>query len=105
MPWIYLLLAGLFEIGFTSFFKLSNNFTHHKYTVAFVVSAALSLWFLNKAVQHIALGTAYAVWTGIGAAGTVIIGLLYFNEPANFWRLFFISLLIAAVIGLKLISK
>jgi quaternary ammonium compound-resistance protein SugE len=102
MDWIYLILAGLFEVCFTTTLKLSDNFSKNGWTIAFVVSISLSFYFLNKAIQTIPLGTGYAVWTGIGAVGTVLIGILFFNEPAYFWRLFFLFLLIGSIIGLKL---
>jgi quaternary ammonium compound-resistance protein SugE len=104
MAWIYLIVAGLFEVAFTTSLKLSNNFTHRWWTLVFFASISLSFYLLNKAVQTIPLGTGYAVWTGIGAVGTVIIGIVFFNEPAYFWRVFFIALLIGSIIGLKLVS-
>jgi quaternary ammonium compound-resistance protein SugE len=104
MAWIYLIVAGLFEVAFTTSLKLSNNFTNNKWTVAFFVSISLSFHFLNEAIQKIPLGTAYAVWTGIGAVGTALIGIFFFNEPAYFWRVFFILLLIGSIVGLKLVS-
>lgn len=72
-----------------------------KWTAGFLVAILLSFFFLNKAIQTLPMGTAYAVWTGIGAVGTVIVGIVYFNEPANFWRLFFIATLIGSILGLK----
>lgn len=104
MAWIYLIIAGLFEVGFTTSLKFSNNFTNAKWSVAFFVSIYLSFHFLNEAIQKIPLGTAYAVWTGIGAVGTAIIGIYLFNEPSDLWRVFFITLLIGSIIGLKLVS-
>ena len=105
MAWIYLIIAGLFEVGFTTSLKMSNNFSHRWWTLAFFACISLSFILLNKAIQTIPMGTAYAVWTGIGAAGTVIIGISIFNEPADFWRLFFIVLLIGSILGLKLVSS
>lgn len=101
MNWIILIIAGLFEVGFTTCLKLSNNFSNLKWSAAFLACILLSFFFLNKAIQTLPMGTAYAVWTGIGAVGTVIIGILYFDEPANFWRLFFMTTLIGSVLGLK----
>jgi quaternary ammonium compound-resistance protein SugE len=101
MNWIILIIAGLFEVGFTTCLKLSNNFSNLKWSIGFLICISLSFFFLNKASQTLPMGTAYAVWTGIGAVGTVIIGILYFNEPANFWRLFFIATLILSILGLK----
>lgn len=105
MAWLILILAGLFEIGFTTCLKLSNNFTNIAWSVGFFICITLSFIFLNKATQVIPLGTGYAIWTGIGAVGTVIIGIIHFKEPSDFWRLLFIFLLIGSIIGLKLVSK
>lgn len=105
MAWFYLIIAGCFEVGFTTCLKLSENFTHRWWTVMFFVSITLSFHFLNKAIQTIPIGTGYAVWTGIGAIGTVLVGIVFFKEPTNFWRLFFILLLIGSILGLKLVSK
>src|SRR3954468_12026826 len=105
MAWIYLVIAGLFEVGFTTTLKLSDNFSNLKWSVGFFICISLSFYFLNQATQTISLGTAYAVWTGIGAAGTAIIGILYFNEPSEFWRLFFLLLLIGSIVGLKFVSQ
>jgi quaternary ammonium compound-resistance protein SugE len=104
MNWTILIIAGLFEVGFTTCLKLSNNFTRLGWSVGFFISITLSFILLNKASQTIPIGTAYAVWTGIGAVGTVIIGMLLFKEPSDFWRLFFITTLIASIAGLKLVS-
>ena len=105
MNWIFLIIAGLLEIGFTTCLKLSNNFANLKWTVGFIVCIVLSFYLINKATQTLPLGTAYAVWTGIGAVGTVLVGILVFKEPATFWRLFFIVTLIASIIGLKFVSS
>ncbi|HEY8387953.1 MAG TPA: multidrug efflux SMR transporter [Parasegetibacter sp.] len=104
MAWIYLILASICEIGFAACLKLTNNFTSLKWSVAFIFFYIMSIILLNKAVQTIPLGTAYAIWTGIGAAGIVILGIFYFKEPYNFWRLFFLSTLIISIVGLKLVS-
>lgn len=104
MAWLYLIIAGLFEVGFTTSLKLSNNFSNTKWTVAFFICISLSFHFLNEAIQKIPLGTAYAVWTGIGAVGTALIGIFFFQEPSYFWRMFFIFLLIGSIVGLKLVS-
>ncbi len=105
MNWLILILAGLFEVGFTTCLKLSDNFKHLNWSIGFFVSITLSFVLLNKASQTIPMGTAYAVWTGIGAAGTAIIGIIFFREPAEFLRLLFITTLIASVAGLKLVSN
>lgn len=105
MAWLYLILGGFFEIGFTTCLKLSNNFSNLKWSIGFFICITLSFVLLNKAVQTLPIGTAYAVWTGIGAAGSVIIGMYLFKEPSDFWRLFFLFLLIFSILGLKLVSK
>src|SRR6476469_9775388 len=104
MNWLILVLAGLFEVSFTTCLKLSNNFTNTKWSIAFFISITLSFLLLNKAIQTIPIGTAYAVWTGIGAVGTAIIGIVFFKESSDFWRLFFITTLIASIVRLKFVS-
>jgi quaternary ammonium compound-resistance protein SugE len=105
MAWLYLVIAGLFEVGFTTSLKLSENFSNRFWSVMFVVSISLSFFFLNKATQTIPMGTGYAVWTGIGAAGTVLVGIFLFKEPSDFARLFFLFLLIGSILGLKFVSN
>jgi len=108
MNWLILILAGLFEVGFTTCLNKAKVITGPIATfwmVGFFVSLTISMWLLYKASQTLPLGTSYAVWTGIGAVGTVIIGMIFFNEPTNFWRLFFIFTLIASVVGLKFVSN
>lgn len=104
MSWLYLLAAGAFEVGFTTCLKLSNNFSDWRWSTAFGICAFISFSLLNKATVSIPLGTAYAVWTGIGAFGTALIGVVFFKDPLTFWRVFFLLLLIASVIGLKAVS-
>jgi len=101
MSWAYLLLAGLFEIGFASTLKLTEGFTRLWPTLIFAVCILLSFTFLEKSLKDVPIGTAYAVWTGIGAAGTAIVGILVYKEPATALRLFFIVTLIGSIIGLK----
>ena len=104
MAWVYLLVAGVFEVAFTTAFRFIDGFTRPWPTLLFVIFASLSFIFLQKATTSIPLGMAYAVWTGIGAAGTVIVGLLFFGEPARAMQLLFLVLLIGSIIGLKLVS-
>lgn len=104
MSWFYLLGAGLFEVGFTTCLKLSNNFSDWRWSTAFGVCAFISFSLLSEAAKTIPLGTAYAVWTGIGALGTALIGIVFFKDPLTFWRVFFLLLLIGSVIGLKAVS-
>ncbi|MFK2822372.1 DMT family transporter [Arcobacter sp. YIC-80] len=103
--WLYLILAGLLEVGFASMLKLTENFTKLIPTIIFLVFASSSFYFLTKAVESIPIGTAYAVWTGIGAFGTILIGILFYNEPAGILRLFFLFTLISSIVGLKLVSS
>lgn len=105
MAWIILVIAGLFEVAFTTCLKMSDNFKHLGWSVGFFISISLSFFLLNKAIQTIPLGTGYAVWTGIGAVGTTLVGIFLFKEPSDFWRVFFIFLLISSIMGLKLVSK
>jgi quaternary ammonium compound-resistance protein SugE len=101
MAWTYLLLGGLFEIGFASTLKLTENFTKLWPTLIFAVCIVASFFFLERALKDIPIGTAYAVWTGIGAAGTALVGILVYKEPATALRLFFLATLVASIIGLK----
>jgi len=105
MSWIFLILASLCEIAFAGSLKQTNNFTNTKWTIVFIFFYILSIVLLNKAIQKIPIGTAYAVWTGIGAAGTVVLGILYFKEPVHFWRIFFLCTLILSIVGLKFVSE
>lgn len=107
MNWILLIIAGLFEVAFAACLGKANQSsgtTSVYWYVAFVVCLAISMILLVKVTQSLPIGTAYAVWTGIGAIGTVLIGILVFKEPASFWRLFFLFTLIASVVGLKFVS-
>jgi quaternary ammonium compound-resistance protein SugE len=105
MAWLYLIAAAACEIAFAASLKMTANFSNLKWTIVFLFFYILSIVLLNKAVQTIPIGTAYAVWTGIGAAGTVIIGIIWFKEPASFWRLFFLVTLVLSIVGLKVVTK
>lgn len=107
MNWIILIIAGLFEVAFASCLGKAREATGSAawwWYGAFVVTLTLSMILLMKATQTLPIGTAYAVWTGIGAAGTAIMGILFFKDPANFWRVFFLITLIGSIIGLKAAS-
>jgi quaternary ammonium compound-resistance protein SugE len=104
MAWMWLLLAGLFEIGFAIGLKYTEGFTRLWPSVATAAAAGASLWLLTQALRGIPVGTAYAVWTGIGAVGVATMGVLVFGEPASPARLACIGLIVAGVIGLKLAS-
>ena len=108
MNWLILIIAGLFEVGFTTCLskaKETAGTTSMLWILGFFVSLSLSMFLLYKATQTLPMGTAYAVWTGIGAVGTVIAGIIFFKEPADFWRVFFIVTLIGSIIGLKFVSS
>jgi quaternary ammonium compound-resistance protein SugE len=102
MAWIYLILAGLFEVGFAATLKLTQGFTKPLPTALFLACAVASFVLLARAARDLPIGTAYLVWTGIGAAGTALIGILLYHEPATALRLLFIATLIGSIIGLKL---
>ena len=104
MPWIYLLLAGIFEIGFAIGLKYTEGFTRLWPSVGTVVAAGISLWLLTQALRTIPVGTGYAIWTGIGAVGVAIAGVIMFGDSASWPRLLCIGLIVAGVIGLKLVS-
>jgi quaternary ammonium compound-resistance protein SugE len=107
MSWILLIIGGLFEAAFAGCLgkaKESTGSTATFWLVGFFVCLFISMLLLYKATQTLPIGTAYAVWTGIGAVGTVIVGIIFFKEPAHFWRMFFLSTLIASIIGLKFVS-
>ncbi len=105
MSWTYLIIAGIFEICFAISLKYSESFSKPVPTVLFIVFTILSYFFLDKALGTIPLGTAYAVWTGIGACGIAVIGIFLLEEPVEFWRIFFIFTLIGSIIGLKFVSN
>jgi quaternary ammonium compound-resistance protein SugE len=107
MNWVILVIAGLFEVAFAFCLgKAKDTIGKEAYMwyALFLVALAISMSLLVKATQSLPIGTAYAVWTGIGAVGTVLLGILVFKEPATFLRLFFITTLIASIIGLKAVS-
>lgn len=104
MAWGYLVLAGLFEVGFTTCLKLSDGLSKFWPSVGFALMLTASMGLLTVAARDIPMGTAYAVWTGIGAAGTGVVGIAWFNDPVTAGRLAFLALLIGSVIGLKLVS-
>lgn len=112
MNWILLIIGGLFETAFATCLGKAQETTGKEsyfWWAGFAASLFLSMFLLYKAISvgssAIPIGTAYAVWTGIGAVGAVIIGIFIFNEPATFWRIFFVCTLIASVVGLKLVSS
>lgn len=102
MAWFWLILGGLFEIGFTTSLRFVDGFRNLPWTLAFLVSVAISMALLELAARSIPMGTAYAVWGGIGAVGTVIVGILWFQEPTSTIRVLLILAIVAAIAALKL---
>ena len=102
MPWIILIVGGLFEVGFTTSLRFVEGFRNWPWTLAFLVSVAISMALLELASRSIPMGTAYAVWGGIGAIGTVAVGMLWFGEPAGLVRAILILAIVAAIAGLRL---
>ena len=102
MAWIYLLLAGLLEIGWAVGLKYADGFSRLWPSLATIASMIVSFLFLSLALKSLPLGTAYAIWTGIGTVGTVIVGLWLFGEPVSVLRLACIALIVAGIAGLKL---
>lgn len=105
MAWVYLVLAGLFEVGFASTIKLTNGFTKLVPSLIFLVCATASFMLLSRAARELPISTAYAVWTGIGAAGTAVVGILLYKEPASALKLLCLATLVASVVGLKFASS
>lgn len=104
MAWLLLILAGICEVGFVTFMKLSDGFTKHKYTILTILLSIFSFYFLSMALTIIPIGTGYGVWTGIGAAGSVLLGMLFFGESKNWKRILFLMMIVISVIGLKMVS-
>lgn len=107
MNWITLIVAGLFEVGFTTCLsktKGATGMTAAAWWAGFYICLTLSMYLLTKATETLPMGTAYAVWTGIGAVGTALVGMIFFKEPTDFWRVFFVFTLISSIIGLKFVS-
>lgn len=104
MSWVYLFVAGLFEIGWAIGLKYTNGFTRLVPTVLTAISMAISLGLLGLALKTLPVGTAYAVWTGVGAVGTAILGVYLLGEPATAGRLACIGLIVAGIVGLKIVS-
>lgn len=105
MAWALVILAGLFETGFALSLKASNGFTRLVPSMLFLVFAAASFSLLSTALRSLPVGSAYAVWTGIGAAGTAVAGMLFLNESSEVLKLISIVLIVAGVVGLQLTSS
>jgi quaternary ammonium compound-resistance protein SugE len=104
MPWLYLLLAGLLEIGWAIGLKYTNGFTRLWPSVGTVAAMAVSFFLLSLSLKTIPIGTAYAVWTGIGAAGTAILGIMFFGESREVARILCLVMIVSGTVGLKLFS-
>jgi quaternary ammonium compound-resistance protein SugE len=102
MAWLLLIVGGLFEVGFTTCLRFVDGFRSVPWTLGFLASVAVSMGLLEVASRTIPMGTAYAIWGGIGAAGTVIVGLWFFDEPATSLRLLLLVALIGCIVGLRL---
>ena len=102
MAWIWLIVGGLFEVGFTTTLRFVDGFRNVPWTIAFLVSVGISMALLELAARSIPMGTAYAVWGGIGAVGTVLVGIMFFAEPASTIRILLILAIVAAIAGLRL---
>src|SRR5918912_2756012 len=99
MAWIFLFVAGIFEIGFAMGLKYSEGFTRPLPTVLMFAAGALSFWLLSTSMKSLPVGTAYAVWTGIGAVGTVVLSIVFLREPSDLFRLVSILLIVAGIVG------
>ena len=104
MSWFYLAIAGVFEVVWAIGLKYAQNFTKLLPSVVTILGLVASFVFLSMATKHLPIGTAYAVWTGIGAVGTVVLGILLFHEPASVLRILFLILIVVGIIGLKVTS-
>jgi len=104
MPWLWLIVGGLFEVGFTTSLRFVDNFRNIPWTLAFLGSVAISMGLLHVASRSIPMGTAYAVWGSIGAVGTVVVGILWFHEPASTVRMLLILAIVGAIAALRITS-
>jgi quaternary ammonium compound-resistance protein SugE len=104
LPWLFLLIAGLFEVGWAIGLKYTDGFSRLWPSLGTGAAMIVSLAFLGLALKYLPVGTAYAVWTGIGAIGTVILGIVLFGEPATAARLACVGLIVAGIVGLKLVT-
>ena len=102
MAWVWLIIGGLFEEGFTTSLRFVDGFRNWPWTLAFLASVTVSMALLEYAARQIPMGTAYAVWGGIGAVGTVLVGMVYFDEPSSIVRLLLILVIVAAISALRL---
>jgi quaternary ammonium compound-resistance protein SugE len=101
MPWVWLIIGGVFEVGFTTSLRFVDGFRNLTWTLAFLASVAVSMGLLEVASRSIPMGTAYAVWGGIGAVGTVVVGILWFQEPSSTMRMLLILAIVASIAALR----
>lgn len=104
MNWVYLIIAGIFEVVWSTAMKYSDGFSRPLPSAIMILGMLISFWLLTLATKTLPLGTAYAIWTGIGALGAILIGIFLFHEPISFARLFFLALILIGILGLKLSS-
>ena len=107
MNWIILILAGLMEVGFTFCLGKTKTATSQELSfwwIGFLAALAMSMYLMAKAAERLPIGTVYPVWTGIGAVGAVVVGIVFFHEPATFWRILFLTTLILSIVGLKVLG-
>ncbi len=102
MAWVWLIIGGLFEVGFTTSLRFVDGFRNIGWTIVFLISVTISMALLELAARTVPMGTAYAVWGGIGAIGTVLVGMGWFGEPATTLRMLLILVIVAAIAGLRL---
>lgn len=105
MAWVFLVIAGALEIAFTTAMRFTDGFTRPWPSLLVLALAVTSIYFVTRAAETIPLGTAYAAWGGLGAIGTVAVGILFFGEPVTLWRMAFLSTLILSIAGLKLVTE
>lgn len=104
MAWIHLVIAGIFEVVWAIGLKYTNGFTRLYPSIITIAGMALSFYFLSSALKTLPIGSAYVIWTGIGAIGSIILGIILFNEPTNISRIVFLTIIIIGIIGLKFTS-
>ena len=105
MAWIQLVIAGIFEVVWATCLKYTDGFTKLVPSILTVVGMLISFYFLSSAIKILPMGTAYAVWTGIGAIGAVLVGILFFNESKDVLRLIFVGFILIGIVGLKAVSS
>ncbi|AXN38660.1 quaternary ammonium compound efflux SMR transporter SugE [Peribacillus butanolivorans] len=105
MAWLYLVIAGLFEVIWATSLKYTEGFTKLIPSIITIVGMVISFYFLSTAIKTLPMGTAYAIWTGIGAIGAVLVGIIVFNEPKDAMRLVFVGCILIGIVGLKVTSS